>query len=51
MKAQLYLHKTVRNQMKKPIELFAETYTKKITALFAEIEQESKVIAEKDIMS
>jgi hypothetical protein len=46
MKAQLYLQESVRNQMKKPIELFAETYTKKITSLFAEIEQESKAIAD-----
>jgi hypothetical protein len=47
MKAQLYLDGTVRNLMKSPIELYAETYTKKIIPLFSKIEQESKDIENK----
>jgi len=47
MKVQLYLDIRVKNQMKNPIEFFAEIYTKRIKHLFTEIEQESKAIANK----
>jgi len=46
MKAQLYLYNSLRKNFQKPIELYADIYSNKISKLFLNIKEESKVIAE-----
>lgn len=46
MKAQLYLHDSLRRNFQKPIELYKETYSNKINPIFENMEEEANTIAE-----
>lgn len=46
MKAQLYLHDSLRRNFQKPIELYKETYSSKINPIFENMEEEANTIAE-----
>lgn len=45
MRAQLYLYDELRKKIKRPIELYKETYSNKILPVFSNIEEEAKIIA------